>query len=132
MHKVADVLNKIPKSMAPPVKSDLRDIAQAEAQAAAEAAMNTFAEKYGAKYAEAVACLTKDREALLACLTTSLPSIGTISDAGRGNAAPRGAPELGGRGPARQTDSVRTGCGLATTGGRTPGTRRLGRGHGPQ
>lgn len=28
--------------------------------------MNTFAEKYGAKYEKAVTCLTKDREALLA------------------------------------------------------------------
>ena len=28
--------------------------------------METFAEKYGAKYGKAVACLTKDREALLA------------------------------------------------------------------
>ena len=31
----------------------------------AEAAITTFAEKYGAKYDKAVACLTKDRDALL-------------------------------------------------------------------
>lgn len=66
MHKVANVLNKMPKSMAPAVKSDLRDISQAETRAAAETAMDTFAEKYGTKYTKAVACLTKDREALLA------------------------------------------------------------------
>ncbi len=66
VHKIANVLNRFPKSMAPAVKSDLRDIWQAETRAAAEAAMDTFAEKYGAKYAKAVACLTKDREALLA------------------------------------------------------------------
>ena len=65
VHKVANVLNKFPKSMAPTVKSDLRDIWQAETRAAAEAAMETFAEKYGAKYDKAVACLVKDREALL-------------------------------------------------------------------
>ena len=52
--------------MAPTVKSDLRDIWQAETRAAAEAAMETFTEKYGAKYGNAVACLTKDRDALLA------------------------------------------------------------------
>lgn len=52
--------------MAPAVKADLRDIRQAETRAAAEAAMETFAEKYGAKYDKAVACLVKDRDALLA------------------------------------------------------------------
>ena len=52
--------------MAPTIKSDLRDIWQAETRAAAEAAMGTFAEKYGTKYGNAVTCLVKDREALLA------------------------------------------------------------------
>ncbi|HKP77859.1 MAG TPA: IS256 family transposase [Phenylobacterium sp.] len=65
VHKVANVLNKVPKSMTPTVKSDLRDIWQAETRAAAEAAMDTFAEKYGTKYHNAVACLVKDRDALL-------------------------------------------------------------------
>jgi transposase-like protein len=41
---------------------------QAETRAAALAAMDTFAEKYGAKYDKAVTCLTRDREALLAFL----------------------------------------------------------------
>ena len=66
VHKLSNVLNKFPKSMAPTVKSDLRDIWHAETRAAAEAAMGTFAEKYGTKYGNAVACLVKDREALLA------------------------------------------------------------------
>ncbi|RDC67759.1 IS256 family transposase [Rhodovulum sp. 12E13] len=66
VHKTANVLNKFPTSMHPSVKADLRDIWQAETRAAAEAAMDTFAEKYGTKYAKAVTCLTKDREALLA------------------------------------------------------------------
>jgi putative transposase len=66
VHKVSNVLNKFPKSMAPAVKSDLRDIWQAETRAAAEAAMGTFAEKYGIKYGSAAACLVKDGEALLA------------------------------------------------------------------
>ena len=65
VHKVANVLNKFPKSMAPAVKSDLRDVWQAETRAAAEAAMDTFAEKYRSKYGNAVACLVKDRDALL-------------------------------------------------------------------
>jgi putative transposase len=66
VHKTANVLNQFPKSMAPTVKSDLRDVWQTETRAAGEAGIDTFAAKYGAKYAKAVACLTKDREALLA------------------------------------------------------------------
>jgi len=66
VHKTANVLNKFPKSMQPAVKTDLREIWQAETRAAAEAAMDTFSEKYGAKYEKAVTCLTKDRGTLLA------------------------------------------------------------------
>jgi putative transposase len=64
-HKVSNVLNKVPKSMHPAVKADLHEIWQAETRAVAETALDTFAEKYGAKYQKAVTCLTKDREALL-------------------------------------------------------------------
>jgi len=66
VHKIANVLNKFPKSMQPTVKADLREIWQADTRAAAETAMDTFSAKYGAKYEKAVTCLTKDREALLA------------------------------------------------------------------
>ena len=48
------------------MKADLREIYAASTRATAEAAIDVFAEKYGAKYDKAVACLTKDREALLA------------------------------------------------------------------
>lgn len=66
VHKIANILNKFPKSMQPAVKADLWEIWQADTRAAAETAMDTFAEKYGAKYDKAVTCLTKDSEALLA------------------------------------------------------------------
>ena len=66
VHKTANVLDKFPKSMQPAVKADLREIWQAETRAAAEAAMDTFSEKYAAKYEKAVTCLIKDRDALLA------------------------------------------------------------------
>jgi len=65
-HKISNVLNKVPKSMAPAVKSDLQDIHHAEPRADALQAIETFKEKYGAKYAPAVTCLTKDIDALLA------------------------------------------------------------------
>lgn len=64
-HKISNVLNKAPKSMAPAVTSDLQDVHHAETKAAALAAIKVFSEKHGVKYAPAVTCLTKDAEALL-------------------------------------------------------------------
>ena len=66
VHKTANVLDKLPRSVQPAAKAGLREIWQAPDRATAEAAIATFAEKYGAKYAKAAACLAKDREALLA------------------------------------------------------------------
>ena len=66
LHKTANVLNKVPSSVQATMKADLREIHGAPTRAAAEAAIDVFAEKYGAKYARAVECLTKDRDALLA------------------------------------------------------------------
>src|SRR5215217_5014543 len=66
VHKTANVLDELPRSVQPAAKQDLREIWQAPDRATAEAAIATFAGKYGAKYGKAVACLAKDREALLA------------------------------------------------------------------
>jgi putative transposase len=66
VHKTANVLDKLPRSVQPAAKADLREIWQAPDRATAETAITAFAEKYGAKYGKAVACLVKDREALLA------------------------------------------------------------------
>jgi transposase-like protein len=65
-HKVSNALNHFPKSMQPAVTADLREISHAETRAAALAAIETFRRKYGVKYERAVACLTKDTDALLA------------------------------------------------------------------
>jgi len=65
-HKTVNVLNKVAKSVQPAMKQDLREIWMAPDRASAEAALVTFEKKYAAKYAKAVECLTKDREALLA------------------------------------------------------------------
>ena len=59
-------MDKLPKSVQPAAKSDLREVWTAPDRATAEVAIVTFAEKYGAKYDKAVTCLTKDRDALLA------------------------------------------------------------------
>ena len=66
VHKTANVLNKLPKSVQPKAKTALQNIWMAETRNDAEAAFDHFVELYEAKYDKAVACLKKDREALLA------------------------------------------------------------------
>ena len=66
VHKTANVLNKVALSVQVNMKADLREIYGAPTRAAAEAAIDVFADKYSARYDKAVACLTKDRQALLA------------------------------------------------------------------
>ena len=65
VHKTANVLNKVALAVQVNMKADLREIYGAPTRAAAEVAMDGFADKYGARYDKAVACLTKDRERLL-------------------------------------------------------------------
>jgi putative transposase len=65
VHKTANVLDKLPKSVQPTAKADLREVWMAPDRATAEAAVATFAAKYGAKYAKAATCLLKDHNALL-------------------------------------------------------------------
>jgi transposase-like protein len=66
VHKTANVLNKLPKSQQPKAKRALQEIWRAETKKDALAAFDAFAETWGVKYDKAVACLVKDREALLA------------------------------------------------------------------
>jgi putative transposase len=66
VHKTANVLNKVALSVQVNMKADLREIYGASTRAAAETAIDVFADKYGAKYEKAVACLTRDRDAMLA------------------------------------------------------------------
>lgn len=66
VHKTANVLNEFPKSVQAKAKTDLHNIWMAETRKNADKAFDHFAEKYGAKYDKAVACLARDRDALLA------------------------------------------------------------------
>jgi transposase-like protein len=66
VHKAANVLNALPKSVHGKAKQDLHAIYEAESRKEAEAALDRFVAKYGPKYDKAAACLAKDREALLA------------------------------------------------------------------
>jgi putative transposase len=65
VHKAVNVLNKLPKSLQANARQDLREIWLAPDRVTAEAALATFEAKYTPKYERAVACLVKDREALL-------------------------------------------------------------------
>ena len=65
VHKTANVLNKLPKSVQPKAKDDLHQIWMADTRAAAYKAFDSFVEKYGAKYEAACTCLSKDKEVLL-------------------------------------------------------------------
>jgi putative transposase len=66
VHKTANVLNKLPKSQQPKAKTALQEIWMAETKKNALKAFDAFVETYSVKYQAAVACLTKDRETLLA------------------------------------------------------------------
>ncbi len=66
VHKTANVLNKLPKSLHTKAKSDIHEIWMASTREAAEQAFDTFVEKYDAKYPSSVKCLKKDRDELLA------------------------------------------------------------------
>jgi putative transposase len=66
IHKAVNVMNKLPKSLQANARQDLREIWLAPDRLTAEAAIATFEAKYAPKYDRAVACLAKDREALLA------------------------------------------------------------------
>ena len=66
VHKTANVLNYLPKGVQAKAKKALQEIWMAEERASAHKAFNHFVQIYQAKYPKAVACLEKDREALLA------------------------------------------------------------------
>jgi putative transposase len=66
VHKTANVLNAMPKSVQPKAKAHMKDIWMAETKADANAAFDFFIEAYSVKYPAAVKFLTKDRVDLLA------------------------------------------------------------------
>jgi len=66
VHKTASILNKLPKSVQPKVKADLHEIWMAETREAAYMAFDRVLKRFGAKYPQAMDCLAKDRDELLA------------------------------------------------------------------
>ncbi len=66
VHKTTNVLNKLPKPLHSKAKRELQEIWMAETKAGALKAFDVFEKTYAVKYEKAVACLAKDRDALLA------------------------------------------------------------------
>ena len=66
VHKTANVLNAMPKSVQPRAKADIHEIWQAETRDDARKAFDNFQEKYAAKYPQAFRKLSKDKDVLLA------------------------------------------------------------------
>ena len=65
-HKIANVLNALPKSAQPGAKAALAEIWNAEDKEHAEAAAKAFAADYGVKWPKAAAKITEDLDVLLA------------------------------------------------------------------
>lgn len=65
VHRLANVLDKLPKRLQPKAKQVLHGIMQAPTRAEAEAGIDAFAAEYDAKYPKAVTSLRRDQAQLL-------------------------------------------------------------------
>ena len=65
VHKTANILNKLPKSIQAKAKEKLHQIWMASDKNEAEKNFDAFIQTYSAKYPKAAECLAKDREVLL-------------------------------------------------------------------
>ncbi len=65
VHRLANVLDKLPKRLQPKAKQALHAIMEAPTRAEAEAAIEGFAAEYDAKYPKVVASLRRDQAQLL-------------------------------------------------------------------
>jgi putative transposase len=66
VHKMANVMNALPKSAQPAARAALQEVRDAEDREHAERALERFVKDYEAKWPKAVEKVTKDRDALLA------------------------------------------------------------------
>jgi putative transposase len=66
VHKMANILDKLPKGGQPKAKAALHEIYGAATKAEAEKAFDLFVKTYRAKYPKATECLEKDKGVLLA------------------------------------------------------------------
>ena len=64
-HKMANVLDKLPKRLQPRAKALLREAMYADTKQHATEAIDRLDEEFGSKHPKAIACLRKDEELLL-------------------------------------------------------------------
>lgn len=64
VHKTANILDKLPKSVQPSAKSLIHEMYMAETEEDALKAYDEFMKRYGAKYPKACECLAKDKDVL--------------------------------------------------------------------
>jgi len=65
VHKIANVLDKLPKRLQPRAKMMLHEIMRAPGRRSAEEEIERFVEDFQARYPKATECLVKDQQALL-------------------------------------------------------------------
>jgi putative transposase len=65
VHKIRNILDKLPKRLQPRAKDMLHEIMYAPDRESAREDIERFEEEYGARYPKAVECLLKDRDTLL-------------------------------------------------------------------
>ncbi len=65
VHRIANVLDKLPRRLQPRAKRALHEMMYAESRAACLDRITAFAAEYGAKYPKAVESLTRDQDQLL-------------------------------------------------------------------
>lgn len=65
VHKTANILNKMPRSVQPKAKDAIHQIWMSETREDGSKAFDAFLEKYQAKYPAACECLSKDQDVLL-------------------------------------------------------------------
>ena len=80
VHKTANILDKMPKSIQSKAKSNIHEMYMAETEEVALKAYDHFVSVYQDKYPKAVACLTKDKDDLFNFYSFPGNSLGPYSD----------------------------------------------------
>ncbi len=65
VHRIANVLDKLPKRLQPKAKAALHEIMKSDSREAAQTEIQSFREEYGAKYPKAVETLSGSQDKLL-------------------------------------------------------------------
>ena len=133
VHRIANVLDKLPKRLHVKAKAALHEIMRAETPKAAQQAIVRFEADYGANYPKAVASLPRDEAELLAFFDFPAEPADGLPASGHGRAPlaagqrPRSRAACEGRGSVqRRHSNGRAKCRLTWSRGRIHGNRTVG------